>query len=275
MKGTLIIVGGHEDKKGDRIILRAIAAGAEAGALVVVTAASDVPGELWKEYRAIFRDLGVRDVRHLHIDTREEARDPGRLRVLDDASVVFFTGGNQLKLTSQLGDSPVYQRVRAIYEGGGCIAGTSAGASVMTETMLVSGEAEVSPRVADATVMAPGFGFLPGVIVDQHFAERGRVGRLIGAVAQNPRMIGIGIDEDTAILCEGHDSFAVLGAGGIYVIDGHDVTQSNVVDEARDSTLSVFNIRLRLLNAGDAFDLAARRPASHSAAEIEEQLAGA
>jgi cyanophycinase len=271
--GTLIIIGGHEDKKGDRLILRAVAARAEDGALVVVTAASNLPAELWGDYEPVFRDLGVADVRHLHVDSREEASDPDRLAALDGAAVVFFTGGNQLKLTSQLGDTPVFHRLRELYARGGCVAGTSAGASVVTDTMLVTGNSSASPQVEDALRMAPGFGFLPGVIVDQHFAERGRIGRLIGAVAQNPRLLGVGIDEDTAIVCEGGRAFTVLGAGGVYVVDGRGVTHSNVVEDARDRTLSVHDLRLHLLNVGDTFDLAARRPACGPAAEAEERLA--
>lgn len=273
--GTLIIIGGHEDKSGDRHILRALASRAESGALVVVTAASNVPDALWRDYEPVFRELGVRDVRHLHVDTREQAHEPARIRTLDDAAVVFFTGGNQLKLTSQLGDTPIYQAVRALYERGGCVAGTSAGASVVTETMLVTGDSAASPRVADAVQMAPGFGFLPGVIVDQHFAERGRIGRLIGAVAQNPRILGVGIDEDTAIVCDGLHGFTVLGDGGVYVVDGRDVTHSNVVDEARDRTLSVFGLQLHLLNVGDSFTFADRRPTCGTASDAEERLGAA
>ena len=272
--GTLIIIGGHEDKEGDRIILRALAERARGGALVVVTAASNVPDEVWGDYEPLFRDLGVDDVRHLHVDAREEARDPERVRLLDGATVVFITGGNQLKLTSQLGDTPVYERMREIYEQGGCIAGTSAGASVVSETMMVTGDSSSSPHVEDALRMAPGFGFLPGVVVDQHFAERGRIGRLIGAVAQNPRVLGVGVDEDTAIVCEGHRMFTVLGSGGVYVLDGRDVTHSNLVDEARERTLGVFGLRLHLLNTGDTFDLSTRRPECHSATEAEARLAG-
>jgi len=273
--GTLIIIGGHEDKTGDRLILRALAARADGGALVVVTAASNLPDELWGDYEPVFRDLGVRDVRHLHVDSREDAHEPERLATLDGATVVFFTGGNQLKLTSQLGDTPIYERLRALYEDGGCVAGTSAGASVVTETMLVTGNSSASPQVEDALRMAPGFGLLPGVIVDQHFAERGRIGRLIGAVAQNPRMLGVGIDEDTAIVCEGGRTFTVLGAGGVYVLDGRGVTHSNMVEDARDRTLSVHDLRLHLLNVGDTFDLAERRPACGSGTEAEARLVAA
>jgi cyanophycinase len=270
--GTLIIIGGHEEKVGDRLILRAVAARAGDGALVVVTAASNLPGELWGDYEPVFRDLGVREVRHLHVDNRAEAADPERLAAFDGATAVFFTGGNQLKLTSQLGDTPIDHRVRALYAAGGCVAGTSAGASVVTETMLVTGNSSASPLVEDALRMAPGLGLLPGVIVDQHFAERGRIGRLIGAVAQNPRLLGVGIDENTAIVCEGGRAFTVLGAGGVYVVDGRDVTRSNVVEDRHDRALSVHDLRVHLLNVGDTFDLRARRPAGGPATEAEERL---
>ncbi len=273
--GTLVIVGGREDKRGDRLILRDLAARANGGALVVVTAASNLPAELWGDYEPVFRDLGVRDVRHLHADTREEARDPQRLRALDGAAVVFFTGGNQLKLTSQLGGTPLYERVRAMYEAGGCVAGTSAGASVVCETMLVSGAGASTTRVGDAPRMAPGFGLIPEVIVDQHFAERGRIGRLIGAVAQNPRILGVGIDEDTAVVCEGHRRFTVLGAGGVYVVDGRDAVHDNLVDEERHVALSVFGLRLHVLGMGDEFDLVTRQPTSHPAAEAEAAVPAA
>jgi cyanophycinase len=258
--GTLVIIGGHEDKSGDRLVLRALAARAEGGALVVVTAASNLPAELWGDYEPLFRDLGVRDVRHLHVDTREEGLDPERLGPLEDAAVVFFTGGNQLKLTSQLGDTPIYRRVREIYEGGGCVAGTSAGASVVSETMMVTGNSTASPRVEDALRMAPGFGLIPGVIVDQHFAERGRIGRLIGAVAQNPRMLGVGIDEDTAIVCEGAPALhrARLGRRLRRRRQRRDAQQPRRRG-ARPHALRV-RPRVHLLNTGDTFDLTERRP---------------
>ncbi|HYW33062.1 MAG TPA: cyanophycinase [Gemmatimonas sp.] len=267
--GRLIVIGGHEDKEDERVILRAVANEARNGALVVVTAASDLPHEVWADYEPIFRDLGVEDVRQLHVDSREQALDETVHGVLDGATCVFFTGGDQLKLTSQLGDTPVFQKTRAIYESGGCVAGTSAGASVVCETMMVSGGSSASPRVGDALRMAPGFGFVSGVIIDQHFAERGRIGRLIGAVAQNPRILGIGVDENTALICEHGVSCTVLGEGAVYFVDARDVTQSNVVDDSTDRTLSVFNIRLHLLNMGDEFDLQTRVPACHSTEQAE------
>jgi cyanophycinase len=209
---------------------------------------------------------------HLDVGSRLEAQEEGRLRLLDDAAVVFFTGGDQLKITSQLGDSPLYERIRRIYLDGGTVAGTSAGASVMAETMLVSGESDASPRVGSVVRMAPGLGLLPGVIVDQHFAERGRVGRLVGAVAQNPRILGVGIDEDTAIVCEPGACFSVLGRGAVYVLDGSAVTYSNLTDEESDRALSTFGVRLHMLTMGDEFDLARRAPRSRPAEEAERAV---
>src|SRR3954469_13639762 len=199
---TLILIGGHEDRSGDKVILAEVARRVGPGKLVITTVASHAPDGLFDEYDRAFRSLGVRHLFHLPVAARAEARTERAVRVLDGATAVFFTGGDQLKITSQLGDTPVYQRVREIYHGGGLVAGTSAGASVVCETMLVSGGSEESPRVGDAARMAPGLGFLPGVIVDQHFAERGRAGRLLGAIAHNPRILGLGIDEQTAVVIE-------------------------------------------------------------------------
>jgi cyanophycinase len=257
----LIIIGGREDKEGDRAILREVARRTGHGRLVVATIASEVPGELWQDYERTFRSLGVRHLSHLHVDSRAEAMaNNGYARAFEDARAVFFTGGDQLKITSQIGDTPIYQRIVDLYDAGGTICGTSAGASAMSETMLVGGVGERSHRVGDSIHMAPGLGLLSGVIIDQHFAERGRIGRLIGAVAQNPRILGIGIDENTAIVAEGGRQFEVLGEGAVYVIDGRHVTKSNLTEEEPDQTLSIYDLRLHLLSQPDRFDLRERRP---------------
>ena len=181
---------------------------------------------------------------------------------------VFFTGGDQLRISSQIGDTPVERRVRDIHAAGGVIAGTSAGASVMSDTMLVRGSSAESHRIGDLH-MAPGLGLIHDVIIDQHFAERGRIGRLLGAVAQNPRVLGIGIDEDTAIVVEG-EAFRVLGGGAVYVVDGAGVTHSNIAEAAPQRTLSLYDVRLHVLSSGDPFDLALRRPSTGDAAKGSE-----
>jgi cyanophycinase len=258
-KGTLIIIGGHEDKEGKRAILRQVAQHVNGGRLVIATVASHEPQGYFPSYQRAFADLGVTELVELYVYDRAETADPEKLRVLDDAAGVFFSGGDQLRISSQLGDTPMERRLREIYEGGGVIAGTSAGASAMSDTMLVRGTSGESYRIGDLH-MAPGLGLIRDVIIDQHFAERGRIGRLLGAVAQNPRELGIGIDEDTAIVVRGQ-RFEVVGSGAVYVADGTGVTHSNIAEAEPDRALSIYDVRLHVLSTGDAFDLEARRPA--------------
>ena len=272
-QGRLLIIGGHEDKENDRLILRAVAEHVGgSGKLVVATIASELPRQLWDDYERVFRGLGIRHVHKLELEKREDAKTPQKLKILDDATAVFFTGGDQLRITSQIGDTPIYERLHEIHRAGGLIAGTSAGASVVCETMMVGGDGNGSNRLGIGLRMAPGLGFFKGVIVDQHFAERGRMGRLLGAVAQNPRMLGIGIDENTAILVKGHRTFTVIGDGAVYLLDGSTVSYSNIAEERVEKTLSIYDIRLHVLTQGDTFDLRDRRPFSHPAKEIEEEL---
>lgn len=258
---TLIIIGGKEDRSADKVILGEVARRVGGGKLVVSTVAiPSNPGDLFEEYEKAFRALGVKHIFKLEINERAEATLESKVRILDDATAVFFTGGDQVKITSQIGDTPVFKRIREIYEEGGTIAGTSAGAAVMSETMLVAGGDGDSSAVGGSVRMAPGLGLIGGVIIDQHFMERGRVGRLIGAVAQNPKNLGIGIDEETAIVVERGNGFYVLGPGAVYVIDGTEVSYSNIAEESLKKTLSIYDVRMHVLSQGDRFDLLNRRP---------------
>jgi cyanophycinase len=254
--GALIIIGGHEDKEGRREILKEVATRIGDGKLVIATVASHKPEGYFDSYRDAFEPLGIKNLVELYVQDRVEAQDEQTLSVLDDAAGVFFTGGDQLRISSQIGDTPVEARVRAIHDRGGLIAGTSAGASVMSETMLVKGTSSESHRIGDLH-MAPGLGLVRNAIIDQHFAERGRFGRLLGAVAQNPRVLGLGIDEDTGIIVEG-DCFRVIGSGAVYVVDGGGVTRSNIAEARPERTLSMFDVKLHVLSKGDRFDLAKR-----------------
>jgi cyanophycinase len=256
--GPLIVIGGHEDKEGDRVILRAVAERMSGGKLVLATIASRQPEGYFESYQKAFADLGITDLVELYIDDRGETHDPEKLAVFDGAAGVFFSGGDQLRIASQIGDTPVERRVRQVHEAGGVVAGTSAGASVMSETMLVGGSSSESHRIGDLN-MAPGLGLIRDAIIDQHFAERGRIGRLLGAVAHNPRILGVGIDEDTATLWE-QGRFTVLGSGAVYVVDAEDVTRSNIAEGASASALSLHDVRLHVLASGDSFDLERRAP---------------
>ncbi len=257
--GPLLIIGGHEDKEGDREILKTLDRLLNGGKLVVATVASHEPEGYFESYRKAFEDLMLDDMVELYIDERSESWDKEALEKLDGAAGVFFSGGDQLRITSQIGDTPVEKRIQEIHRNGGVIAGTSAGASVMSETMLVKGPSAESYRIGELH-MAPGLGLIRDVIIDQHFAERGRYGRLVGAVAHNPRLLGVGIDENTALLVE--DGIAtVIGSAAVYVVDGEHATHSNIAEAKADRALSIFNVRTHVLAEGDRFNIAEREPA--------------
>ncbi|HYC02605.1 MAG TPA: cyanophycinase [Azospirillaceae bacterium] len=260
-KGVLVIIGGHEDRKDERVILREFAKQLKGDKKVILsTVASHEPEGYFDEYRRAFDDLGVRDLTELYIEERDEAKDEDTLRDLEKADGVFFSGGDQLRIHQQIGKTPVEKLVREIFMRGGVVAGTSAGAAAMGDLMLVEGASRESHRIGDIS-FKPGLGLLHGVLVDQHFAQRGRIGRLLGAVAQHPELLGLGIDEDTAIVVKG-DSFRVVGSGAVYVVDGLGVTESNVKNGRTDQTLSMFDVRLHVLGHGESFDLSTRRPSS-------------
>ncbi len=258
--GTLIVIGGHEerDPSARRTILREVARRVRGGKLVLATVASHQPEGYFEEYQEAFRDLDIGELVELYVEDRAEAGDEDKLRILDDAAGVFFSGGDQLRITSQIGDSGIEAKVRALFDRGGLVAGTSAGASVMSETMLVKGASQETHRIGDLH-MAPGLGLIRNVIIDQHFAERGRFGRLLGAVAHNPRVLGLGVDENTAAVVEG-DRFRVIGDGAVYVVDGSKASHSNVAEARSQDTLSMHDVSVHVLAEGDGFDLHAKRP---------------
>ncbi|RUX25196.1 cyanophycinase [Mesorhizobium sp. M7A.F.Ca.US.011.01.1.1] len=256
--GTLVIIGGHEDHDGDRVILKEVANLIPDGRLVLATIASHEPEGYLEKYQRSFGELGIDDVIELYVNDRVEAAHDEKIKALENVSAVFFSGGDQLRITSQIGDTPIDDRVHEIFQGGGIIAGTSAGASMMSDTMMVKGPNAASFRIGHIR-MAPGLGLLPNVIIDQHFAERGRIGRLIGAVSLNPRVLGIGIDEDTAIVVQGN-TFKVIGSGAVYLVDATGVTHSNIAEGQPDAALSIYDLKIHVLSSGDAFDLKTRRP---------------
>lgn len=271
-KGTLLIIGGREDKEDRRIILQRLAQRVGSGKLVIAPLASKSPDEMFEQYEPLMRELGVSHVHHLRIEERSDGASVRAMKTLEDATAVFFTGGDQMRITSLIGDTPVFSRIYEIFMNGGLVAGTSAGASMMSETMMVGGTSNGSHRVSGTLQMAPGLGFARDMVIDQHFAERGRIGRLLGVVAQNPRILGLGIDEDTAIEVDPEISFRVLGSGGVYVANGSTVTASNIAEEDPDRTLSIFGVTLHLLSQGDEFDLVSRTPSMTPARVVEEEI---
>lgn len=256
--GPVFIIGGHEDRDGDRDILKAFAERVGQGRIVIATVASHEPEGYFDAYREAFGTLGFDDLTELYVEERSDSGTKRALEVLEGARGIYFSGGDQLRITSQIGDTEVERRILELHHQGAVLAGTSAGASVMSETMLVKGPSAETYRIGELH-MAPGLGIMKNVIIDQHFAERGRYGRLLGAVAHNPRLLGLGVDEDTALLVE-HDIGTVMGAGAVYVVDAEEASHSNIAEARSEDALSLFDVRTHVLSAGDRFDFSRRRP---------------
>lgn len=257
-KGTLIIIGGAEDKRGEMRILKEVALRAGEGKILIITAASELPQLAWRDYHRAFKALGVHKTEHLHINQPEEVLSLDLKRIFHNVSVIFFSGGDQLKLTSKLGGTKIMDKITTIFRKGGTIAGTSAGAAIMGETMLVGHEKTESHKIGN-WMMAPGLGFVQNVIIDQHFAQRRRVGRLLRAVALHPGIMGIGIDEGTAIIVE-KGFFRILGDNAVYILDGSRITYTNISQDSPEKTLSVHDVKLHVLSDAEIFDIKKRKP---------------
>lgn len=266
-RGPLLVIGGHEDKEGERTILRAVARLAAGGPLLVATVASHSQVDaLWDTYSRLFAELGVPAVEHLEVESRARADSPRNLELIEAAGALFFTGGDQLKITAEIGGTRLAAGIERLHrERGGLVAGTSAGAAVMPDTMLIGGRSKDSLKAGDRLEMAPGLGLLPGCIVDQHFSERGRIGRLVAALGRHPGALGIGIDENTAILVQDDRGFEVLGESGVTVLDGRGVSHNNAAAAARGEVLALWDLRMHVLGSGDRFDLGERRPSRPAA----------
>lgn len=259
VNGKLMIIGGAEDKKGDCIILKKLIedSGGEKAKISIMTTATKLPYEVGREYRELFMKLGVKSIEIIDIQDRFDAHDCNYLNKIVNSTCVFFTGGDQLRITSILGGTPIYKKIKELYNQGAIIAGTSAGASVMSTTMIVNGPN--NETIKKCTVkMAPGLGLIDGVVVDQHFAQRGRIGRLITAIAQNPNIIGIGIDENTAIRFEAAGKFEVIGANSVTIIDGSNAKVTNVSELKPDEILALSDIKLHIIPSGYGFDIKTR-----------------
>lgn len=261
LEGNLIIIGGAEDKKGDKGILKDVCSKLDKDKehLVIATMASGVPDEIGALYKGVFSELGVKNINLLNVEKRIDAYEDKNIEIIKTASLVFFTGGDQLKITSILGGTPLFKEMKNTYDKGCVYVGTSAGASVMSDTMIVSGPDEEAPRKCTLK-MAPGLGFIKGVIIDQHFAQRGRIGRLLVGIAENPESLGIGIDEDTAIIVNTKAGIRVIGSGCVYVMDGSGITQSNVSEQHPDEVLSIYDVKMHVLKEGNKFDLSSKLP---------------
>ncbi|WP_026887498.1 cyanophycinase [Clostridium beijerinckii] len=261
LSGNLIIIGGAEDKEGKKEILKRVCDSIDKNedTLLIATIATDYPKEAANKYKEVFGELEVKNIKVLDISERIEASDDMNVELIKDSSLIFFTGGDQLKITSLIGGTPVYDALEEAWKNGAFIVGTSAGASVMSDTMIVQGEDDDDPRKCTLK-MSPGLGLIKDVIIDQHFAQRGRIGRLLTGIAQNPEVLGIGIDENTGIVVNQSGMIEVIGEGAVYFIDGSAITYTNVSELYADDILSMHNVKLHVLTDGNKFDLIKKSP---------------
>ena len=261
LSGNLIIIGGAEDKEGKKEILNRVcnSINKNEDILLIATIATEYPREAAAKYKEVFSGLKVKNIKVLDISERTDAFEELNVELIKEASLIFFTGGDQLRITSLIGGTPIYDALKDGCHKGTFIVGTSAGASVMSHTMIVQGEDEDSPRKCTLK-MSPGLGLIKGVIIDQHFAQRGRIGRLLAGIAQNPEVLGIGIDENTAIIVNQSGLIEVIGEGAVYFIDGSAITYTNVSELYADDILSMHNVKLHILTDGNKFDLIKKLP---------------
>jgi cyanophycinase len=255
-QGRLLIIGGAEDRCcGAGLLERFVQlCGAENARIVLVTTATDVPEQVHADYERVFRKLGVADTRELRLRGRRDADGDGAAAALSSATGVFLCGGDQSKLRTLVG-SRVNDLLEERLDDGLIVAGTSAGATAMGRTMILGGAG--SDVSAAAVRTGPGLGLLPRVLIDMHFGERGRLPRLLSAVALDPDHLGMGLDENTGVLVDG-TGFDVLGSGVATVVDAEDAT---VVHAAGDcDPITLFGVRLHLLPAGCRFDFEKRTP---------------
>jgi cyanophycinase len=256
--GQLIIIGGAEDKEGDCKILREFVrrSGGLQARVAVMTVATGLPGEVGETYMNVFERLGVEEVRVVDTASRNAASDPNAIEIIEQATGIFFTGGNQARITECLKDTPLDAVLHKRFSEGVVIAGTSAGAAMMPDTMIVEGESESHPKL-ETVRMDRGMGFFPGVVIDQHFAQRGRLGRLLSAVAQQPAVLGFGIDENTAIVINTHE-VEVIGESSVTIVDVSNLTHNNVDELLRDEPLALCGVKLHILPHGYRFNLETR-----------------
>ncbi|HXY76321.1 MAG TPA: cyanophycinase [Steroidobacteraceae bacterium] len=257
-RGWIVPIGGAENKENDRRILErfvAVSGGDEAD-IVVIPTASRVH-ETGVRYEQIFTDIGAKRVTVMDFDTRRDCQESGRLRRIEEASGIFFTGGNQLRLTTLLGGTQVAKLIRVRNARGVTVGGTSAGASILSEHMIAAGD-EGSSMIAGSVRLAPGLGLTNRFIIDQHFRQRDRLGRLLTALAYNPFAVGIGLDEDTAAFIGPDETVEVEGSGGVTIVDGAEVSFSSIDKVEEGQPVCVLGLRLHVLTAGATFNLHTR-----------------
>lgn len=256
--GELFVIGGAEDKLGRRRVLGdfVASAGGAAARIAVVPTASSLGPEIVDVYRAVFTRLGAAEVVGVRPESREQAADPAYVDPLADATGIFMTGGNQLKLSSVVAGTPFGDAIVSAHRRGATVGGTSAGASIQSSHMVAFGAGGATPKQR-MTQVAAGLGLFDNCVIDQHFEQRNRYGRLLMIVAQNPQLLGLGVDEDTAAVVRrtpGRTTLRVVGRGAVTIMDPADLV-TNAYEAKRSQPILASGVRLHVLPAGASFDL--------------------
>lgn len=269
-RGWIIPIGGAEEKENDPRILQRfveLCGGADADIVVFPTASRLL--ETGPRYEHIFRELGAGEVESIDYDTRRDCEEKGRLERIARASGIFFTGGNQLRITTLLGGTSVAKLIRLQNAKGVHVAGTSAGAAILSEHMIAFGEEGGSPR-AGSVRLAPGLGLTNRFIIDQHFRQRDRLGRLATALAFNPFAIGIGLDEDTAAFIGPDDTLEVEGSGSVTVVDAANLQFSSMDRANEGDAICLLGLAIHMLVQGATFNLHTRSASAGTLNTVKE-----
>ena len=276
-KGRLIAIGGNEDKGtepepnyiqknnlnffGLQILSRIVReAGGHDAYIEVITSASSIPEEIGINYLDAFKKLGCNNVRVMDIRKREDVLKPEMLERIRKCQGVMISGGNQLRLSSIFGGTEFLEILTHRYfnEESFLIAGTSAGAMAMSNTMIYHGSSSEALLKGEVKITT-GLAFIKDVIIDSHFVTRGRFGRLTQAVAANPSCIGIGLGEDAGVLITEGRNMEALGSGLVIIIDGHNIRHSNIADLKEGSPISIENLIVHVMAKGNHYDLKGRK----------------
>jgi cyanophycinase len=257
-RGFIIPIGGAEERVDDPIILQRFVelCGDENANIVIIPTASQL-AETGPNYEVIFRNLNVKNAISLPINSREDAEREDYLATLENATGIFITGGNQLRLSTILGGTSVAQSIRKLNSKGVHVAGTSAGAAIMPEHMIAGGSTGALPNEQGVT-FAPGLGLISKVLLDQHFSQRNRLGRLLSAVSYNPFASGLGICENTAAFIAPDGLLEVVGHGSITVVDPSDLQHSSMAEARTGDSITLIGLKLHMLSNGDTYCLNTR-----------------
>lgn len=251
-------IGGAEDKLDDKVILSEFVtlAGGDAARIAIVPTASSIEAAGLR-YKALFLGMGVESAEVVYIGSREDANGEESLDLVENATGIFLTGGNQMRLSAIIGGTRFEQLVRERNAEGVVVAGTSAGASILSAHMVALGSSGATPKLRMAQMFA-GFGLISNVIIDQHFRQRDRIGRLLSLVASNPGLLGIGIDEDTAAIIEPDNTLRVIGRHSVTLVDGSHM-KSDIFQVKRYGEITISDARLHVLGAGRRFSMEQRK----------------